>query len=422
MRDGVGRIRIPLGPALRVAMVATLAVAALYTVIVAVLLTIVAQKLTRDTDARVRVQLVEHQQSDAEGDATSAKPAHHDADDAPVYMWRVARDGSVAPVTAGAPQLPTALLTAHTFPRTESVAGSTFRFGEIAGPDGSRLFAAESLAQEQHVRSVLLTGTLIVSPILLAGVFASAFGIGRQASKPVEIARRKQLEFTADASHELRTPLTVIQAEVGLALAADRTVEGYREALRRISDESLRLRKIVEDLLWLARFESEPPPPQTELVDVMSVARQCAERFEPIIRSRGVRLEVDTFGVDPTYIAAAPEWLDRLVGVLLDNAIRYSGPHGQVGIRVESTSGQVALTVADNGPGIAAAEHAKLFDRFHRIDGTTGEGAGLGLAIADAVVRSTNGRWTVGTSSSGGASMTVTWPRPRAHQTEGIHV
>ena len=422
MKDNAGRTRVPLRPALRVATVATVAVAALYTVIVAVLLTIVSQKLTRDTDARVRGQLVEHQQSAANSDATPLGPPHHDADDAPVYMWRVARDGSVTPISAGAPQFPTALLTAHTFPRTESVAGSTFRFGEIAGPDGSRLFAAESLAQEQHVRSVLLTGTLIVSPILLAGVFASAFGIGWQASKPVEVARRKQLEFTADASHELRTPLTVIQAEVGLALAANRTVEGYREALRRISDESLRLRKIVEDLLWLARFESEPPPPQTELVDVMTVARQCAERFEPIIRSRGVLLEVDALGVDPTYIAAAPEWLDRLVGVLLDNAVRYSGSHGRVRILVESSSGQVALTVADNGPGIAVAEHAKLFDRFHRVDGTTGEGAGLGLAIADAVVRSTHGRWTVAKSPSGGASMTVTWPRPRAHQTEGIHV
>lgn len=422
MRATARRAPISLGPALRVAMVATVAVAALYTVIVAVLLTIVSQKLIRDTDARVRGQLAEHHQAAAEGNATSTKLGAHDADDAPVYMWRVARDGSVTALTAGAPQLPVAMLTARAFPRTDSLAGSTFRFGEITGADGTRLLAAESLAQERHVRSVLLAGTLIVSPILLAGVFASAFGIGWQASKPVELARRKQLEFTADASHELRTPLTVIQAEVGLALAADRTVEGYREALKRISDESLRLRKIVEDLLWLARFESEPPPPQTELVDVMSVARQCAERFEPIIQSRGVRLEIDTSGVDPTYIAAAPEWLDRLVGVLLDNAIRYSGPHGQVSIRVGSTSGQVALTVSDNGPGIAAADHAKLFDRFHRIDGTTGEGAGLGLAIADAVVRSTNGRWTVGTSPSGGASMTVSWPRRRAHQTEGIRV
>jgi signal transduction histidine kinase len=403
-------------------MVATLAVAALYTVIVAVLLTIVSHKLIRDTDSRVRAQLVEHQRSAAEGDATSTKPAHHDADDAPVYMWLVARNGSVTAITAGAPQLPVALLAAHAFPRTESLAGSTFRLGEIAGADGSRLLAGESLAQERHVRTVLLTGTLVVSPILLAGVFASAFGIGWQASKPVELARRKQLEFTADASHELRTPLTVMQAEVGLALAADRTVEGYREALTRISEEGLRLRKIVEDLLWLARFESEPPPPQTELVDVMSVARQCVDRFEPIIRSRGVRLEIESNGAVATHIAAAPEWLDRLVGVLLDNAIRYSGPQGHVSIRVEPTSGQVALTVADNGPGIAAADRAKLFDRFHRIDGTTGEGAGLGLAIADAVVRSTNGRWTVGTSPSGGASMTVSWPRSRAHQTDGVRV
>jgi two-component system, OmpR family, sensor histidine kinase QseC len=102
-----------------------------------------------------------------------------------------------------------------------------------------------------------------------------------------------------------------------------------------------------------------------------------------------------------------------LIGVLLDNATRYAKSPGQVVIVVDSSSGNVALTVADDGPGIPVAERPRLFDRFHRVEENGGQGAGLGLAIADAVVRTTHGRWSVGESTLGGARMTVTWPRVR---------
>lgn len=277
------------------------------------------------------------------------------------------------------------------------------------------MFAAESLAQESHVRDVVVTASLLVSPALLAAAFASAFVIGRQASKPAEQARRRQLEFTADASHELRTPLSVIQAEVGLALATTRSAHGYRDALQRIAGESQRLRRIVEDLLWLARFDSEPPPPPAELVDVATIASQCADRFEPIVRSRDIQLDVEVRGDCSTRIAASPEWVDRLIGVLVDNAIRYASTPGKVTIQIEGSPSHVMLAVDDDGPGIPAAERHRLFDRFHRGGGSSGGGAGLGLAIADAVVRSTRGHWTVGDSALGGASMAISWPQARAH-------
>jgi signal transduction histidine kinase len=415
MKGRTVKAGIPLRPALRVATAATLAVAVVYVVIVAGILSLVSHKLTHETDTRLNDQLSHYRQLTAL-ELSSTDSFHRDADDAPVWFWRVTAEGTVAATTPGSPALPHGLLAPRqAFPRTASVAGTDFRFDQVNLPNGARLFAAESLAQPRHVRSLLLTSALLVSPVLLAGVFASAFSIGRQASKPVEVARLRQLEFTADASHELRTPLTVIEAEVGLALATDRSAGGYREALQRIAGESHRLRRIVEDLLWLARFDSEPPPPQTELVDVATVAHQCADRFEPIARSRNIQLGIEAVGDDRAHIAAAPEWVDRLVGVLLDNAIRYAKSPGEVALLVECSAGSVTLTVADDGPGIPAAERNRLFDRFHRVDGTTGEGAGLGLAIADAVVRSTHGRWTVGDSELGGASMAVSWPRPRSH-------
>jgi two-component system sensor histidine kinase TctE len=99
----------------------------------------------------------------------------------------------------------------------------------------------------------------------------------------------------------------------------------------------------------------------------------------------------------------------------VDNACRYAGTGGIVQITVTTHGNRVRLAVEDNGPGIAPEERAGLFDRFHRAT-DEGNGAGLGLAIADAVVRTTRGEWHVGVSSLGGAQMEVRWHRsPGAH-------
>jgi two-component system sensor histidine kinase RstB len=81
-----------------------------------------------------------------------------------------------------------------------------------------------------------------------------------------------------------------------------------------------------------------------------------------------------------------------------------------VTVAVAGDGSRIALTVDDSGPGIPETERSRIFDRFHRANDATG-GAGLGLAIADAIVRATNGRWRIGTSPSGGARMSVSWPR-----------
>jgi len=405
---------VPLRPALRVALAATIAVAICYFAIVAGIVLLVSNNLVHETTTRVAEQL-STAQSLTVNQLSSRDPVRRDADDPPVYFWQVSRTHTVVASSVGAPQLPADLVArSQGFPRTQSVDGRSFRFGALQRADGTVLIAAESLAQQAHVRSVLLTSALAVSPLLLATVFGCAFLIGRSASKPVEQARVRQLEFAADASHELRTPLTVIEAEVGLALTTHRTANGYRDALQRVSGETQRLRRLVEDMLWLARFDSEPPAPRAEIVDVTTLARQCADRFAPVVQSRDIELTVNLVGPDFAHVAAAPEWIDRLIGVLLDNATRYAKSPGRIAVTVACTASNVTITVADDGPGIPVAERGRLFDRFHRIDETGSQGAGLGLAIADAIVRSTHGKWSVGDSDLGGASMTVTWARHRS--------
>ena len=150
--------------------------------------------------------------------------------------------------------------------------------------------AAQSLANVDRIESDLLLLEVIAGPILLVAVFFGTLLIGVKAASPVELARRRQLEFTADASHELRTPLSVIEAEVTLSLQGSRSGDDYRATLERIGRESLRLRDIVEDLLWLARFDSEPPPPGDEPVDVAAIAAACADRFSAVAQRDGILL------------------------------------------------------------------------------------------------------------------------------------
>ena len=110
----------------------------------------------------------------------------------------------------------------------------------------------------------------------------------------------------------------------------------------------------------------------------------------------------------PPVINASSEWLDRLLGVLLDNACKYAPEQGRITVGVAAERNRVRLVVEDSGPGIPSHEQHRIFDRFHRASDVPG--AGLGLAIADAVVRLTHGRWEIGGSAQlGGASMAVSW-------------
>jgi signal transduction histidine kinase len=261
--------------------------------------------------------------------------------------------------------------------------------------------------------NVLRGGEALVGPVLLLAMFSGSLIIGLRALSPVEQSRRRQLEFTADASHELRTPLSVISAEIGIALSAPRAATGYQAALLRIEGESQRLRRIVEDLLWLARFDSQPPPPGAEPLDLGTIAGQCADRFQALAHSQSLDISVTAPPARAAWISAPPEWIDRLTGVLVDNACRYAGPGGSVRLGVATRGNRVSLAVEDSGPGIPAGERHRLFDRFHRITshGAAGGegGTGLGLAIADSIVRSTGGHWRIGESAQGGALFEVSW-------------
>ncbi len=267
--------------------------------------------------------------------------------------------------------------------------GGQFRITAVRS-DSGLLVAGQSLAEQGRIEALLRGGEILAAPVLFLAVFISALIIGLRALAPVERSRQRQLDFTADASHELRTPLSVISAETGIALRAERSPAEYQAALSRIQDETKRLRSIVDDLLWLARFDSAPPAPKSEPLDLATAARECADRFTAVASEGSFTISVTEAGskAGAASISAPPEWISRLIGVLLDNACRYAGDAGHVRVSVSQRGNRIVLGVEDSGPGLTADQEERLFDRFHRSTGDGG-GAGLGLAIADSIVSST---------------------------------
>lgn len=400
--------------AVRTALIATAVVAALYAVIGGVTFLIVSARLTAGVDSRLAttLQFIQRRREfesspNVSGSLPFSVPGRVERFGPPVVVWMVPPKGAVLASYPGI-QLPAADR-AVKGPETIAVGGEQLR---VMGGDvgGAYVVIGSTMSPVASAQTNLVLAELAVLPPLLLAVFLGAYAIGRRVAAPVELARRRQVELTADASHELRTPLAVIEAETSLALTRQRSADWYRQAFVRVEAETRRLRGLVDDMLWLARLDSSAAAAQpAEPIDLGVLAGQAADRFKAVAESRGQHLEVDV-GASAIAVTAPADWLDRLLGVLLDNACRYAPEGGRVRVSVQEDGARARLAVEDSGPGIPEAERARIFDRFHRASDQAG-GAGLGLAIADAIVRGTGGRWELGASTLGGAAMSVLWSR-----------
>ncbi len=394
--------------AVRVAAVATLIVMVGYVVAAVVLNVIVTDHLVHTTDSRLSDRLSDAKRQTLTLPGSDSRDEQPDVDDAPLFLWSIAPSGVVTALTPTAPPLP--LRRWGPAPVTLDVGKSSFRFDTVRTGD-TVLVAGQSLAGPSNTQSTLLVAELVFGLILAVATFAGATVVGLRASAPSELVRRRQAEFTADASHELRTPISVIEAEVDLALSRPREPAAYRDVLERVGQEGTRLRRIVEDLLWLARADNKTAPADAASVaDVADVVEACVQRFGALAATNQIVLSARRVGNGPFTVQAEAALIDRLAGVLIDNACKFAGEAGRVEASVRSSGGRVELRVDDSGPGIPAEQRDAVFDRFHRASDSVA-GTGLGLAIADSVVRSTQGTCEIGVSDLGGARMQVFWRR-----------
>lgn len=227
-----------------------------------------------------------------------------------------------------------------------------------------------------------------------------------------EASQDRLRRFVGDASHELRTPVTTIRgyAELQRVGGLD-DPEQLEVAMRRIEAESVRMGNLVGDLLQLARLD-QGREPRTEAVDLTRVVRDAGTDFSAVHRDHTLVTSLPP-GTDPVLVIGDPELMHQIVANLLGNAGIHTPPGTTVRLGLSRTGTSARITVADDGPGMDAADAERAFERFHRADPSrtrASGGSGLGLAIVQAVTAALDGEISLRSEPGEGTEVTVTFP------------
>ena len=261
-----------------------------------------------------------------------------------------------------------------------AIGGGYFLAGRMLSPVGAMAETARKITAES------LTERLPVeNPRDEFGQLARVFN---DTLSRLEEAFEHLRRFTADASHELRTPLTAIRSVGEVALQRSLSGPGYREVIGSMLEEVDRLTRLVESLLTLTRGESGRIQPALEMVKLNGLAVSVVEHLRILAEEKEQSLTIDatvevSAKCDPAILRLG------LINVL-DNAIKYTLPRGTIRVVVrETSSGEPVIEVEDTGLGIPSVHHARIFERFYRVEqGRSRESGGTGLGLATA-------RWAV---------------------------
>lgn len=227
----------------------------------------------------------------------------------------------------------------------------------------------------------------------------------------LESAFEQQKQFASDAAHELRTPVSVILSQTQTALSRERDAASYRQTVEACQRAAQRMRKLIESLLALARFDAGQEVLKRLDFDLATTVREATDLVQPLAAEKSVQVSATA---DPLPITGDPERLSQVILNLLTNAVQFSKPAGEVHVKLAAENGLAILTVADEGQGISAADLPNIFRRFYRADKSrTGSGnTGLGLAISKAIVEAHGGTIEATSTENAGSTFTVRLPLP----------
>ena len=190
--------------------------------------------------------------------------------------------------------------------------------------------------------------------------------------------------FTGNASHELRTPIALLRTEIEVTLYRTREVEEYRTTLKRLLEETVRMTNLVEQLLSLARADGGAESLSLTQASVGELFQRTEHIWKPAIERAMLDFRVEAPSQN-LFMLADPAGIERLLSILLENAVKYTPPGGGVILSAVTAGSSIVLSVRDTGLGISDEDKPRVFDRFYRA-AQTGDsvprGSGLGLALA----------------------------------------
>lgn len=264
-------------------------------------------------------------------------------------------------------------------------------------------------AAYQRALGGVLVAIVAADAAALVVIGVAGWLLAARTLRPIRDAHLRQRRFIADASHELRSPIAAIRARAEAAVATDVPPDELLATLADVARASERLSDLANDLLLLARAEGGPAEEELEPADLSMIVAEALEAHAAANPGRPapkVRLAAEL------PVRARPGEVERVVLNLVDNAFRYGGAGVTVTVSTSRAGGTATVAVADDGPGIAAADAGRVFDHFYRVrsDGRTPGGSGLGLAIARSLAERNGGHLTLDSRPGSGSTFRLSLP------------
>lgn len=299
---------------------------------------------------------------------------------------------------------------------TSSLASPDARFTVVRAPAETRLPWTVHAARVQFtpVTAGMTRGRLVVAGLAVMFVFlvAGAYAIGRVVKREVDLAHL-QSDFVSAVSHEFRTPLAAMR-QLSELLAAGRVPHEARRQhyYESLAGESRRLQRLVENLLNFGRLQADSKPYKLESIDPATLVDEVVQEFRSQLSQPDCRIEVSG-SADPIRMLGDRDAVALALQNLIDNAVKYSGGREPVRIEWARLGDRIALSVRDRGPGIAAGEERRIFEKFVRgtaAAGTKVRGTGVGLAMVQSVAVGHGGEVVVESQPGAGATFTLLLP------------
>ncbi|WP_183251343.1 ATP-binding protein [Anoxybacteroides tepidamans] len=282
-------------------------------------------------------------------------------------------------------------------------------------PQVKDLFTRVVNEEQEQAAEVTLQGrtwVILMTPLYSQTAVRGAVAVLRDMTEERRLDKLRK-DFIANVSHELRTPIAMLQG-YSEAIIDDiaATDEEKKEMAKVIYDESLRMGRLVNDLLDLARMEAGHMTLNVETVQLRPYIERIIHKFQGLAKEKEIDLSAE-FRSEDMHMTIDPDRIEQVLTNLIDNALRHTNEHGMVKVIVERSGDAVTIHVQDSGSGIPEDDLPFVFERFYKADKarTRGRsGTGLGLAIAKNIVEAHKGTITVHSKLGEGTTFTFTLP------------
>lgn len=285
------------------------------------------------------------------------------------------------------------------------------RYKKMDYPTGSKVAFADRSRETTGFRNLFFTLIIIGFLTLLIFFIISVF-LSKWALAPIKKSWQQQKQFLADASHELRTPLTVILTNLKILEShKSSTIQDELKWIENSNEEALRMKELLDSMLFLAKSDYSQAPKLHSKVDFSDVVMGKLLTFESIAYENGLTIKENI--AQDLFLEGDLVQLNQLIGILLDNACKYSEKNTEIEVDLFKNQSNINLVISNIGNPLSENELSHIFERFYRAEESRSReqgGYGLGLAIAKSIVELHNGSISAENYKNDGNSFKITFP------------